>query len=55
MLLISRIRENHKEIIKRLKIRGLDVSEEKKNILSVDSNARSMRTEMEAVQASQTN
>ena len=51
MLLISRIRENHKEIIERLKIRGLDVSEEIKNILSVDSNARSMRTEMEAVQA----
>jgi len=51
MLLISRIRENHKEIIERLKIRGLDVSEEINKILSVDSDARSIRTEMESAQA----
>jgi len=51
MLLISRIRENHKEIIERLKIRGLDVSEEINKILSVDSDARSIRTVAASAQA----
>lgn len=51
MLLISRIRENHEEIVERLKIRGLDVSEEINKILSVDLDARSIRTEMESAQA----
>jgi len=51
MLLISRIRENHEEIILRLKIRGLDVSEVVSNILLVDASARSMRNEMESAQA----
>ncbi len=51
MLLISRIRENHEEIIERLKIRGLDMSEIINNILTVDANARGMRNEMESAQA----
>jgi len=51
MLLISRIRENHEEIIERLKIRGLDMSEIINNILTVDANARRTRNEMESAQA----
>ncbi len=51
MLLISRIRENHEEIIERLKTRGLDMSEIVNNILTVDANARRTRNEMESAQA----